>query len=392
MSTQQDQKPSQDVLLVLRTPPPHGGGEIIAEELRHHFQGTYDVLLFRRREHSKPQQGRLIAANLLFALTYLEKTIGRIIHRRPKVLYIDLPKDALSFTRTVGILLICFFLGIRVIGDLAGSGFLFLRSNPVSRKCGLFLLRRVHRIRVLSNSIGEDLARDGLTNTVAIPNGIRDPLQGNGVPDPGAETLHCLYVGKIAVSKGIWTILRFAERWSEERRGSIHIHLAGEWESDDTRRDVTDFLKEKGLEDTISNHGLVLEEAKWALFRQCHFLIHPTFWDGQPVTILEAFSFGIPVIATKIGAIPETVQHGVNGWLMEVNTADEVDKAVKAIASDTETYRAYRTAARCAYENAFTAERFAARMGALFQSALHQGDAEASTRALEERKRVHDLV
>ena len=52
------------------------------------------------------------------------------------------------------------------------------------------------------------------------------------------------------------------------------------------------------------------------MFRSADVLLHPTRWDGQPVTILEALAFGLPVVATSVGAIPDTIRSGVDGYLM----------------------------------------------------------------------------
>jgi glycosyltransferase involved in cell wall biosynthesis len=67
------------------------------------------------------------------------------------------------------------------------------------------------------------------------------------------------------------------------------------------------------------------------------FLIHPTLDDALPTCILEAFQHGVPVIARKVGGVPELVDDGYNGFLFENEHAllgdgtDETDSIVNRV-------------------------------------------------------------
>lgn len=62
-------------------------------------------------------------------------------------------------------------------------------------------------------------------------------------------------------------------------------------------------------------------------------LLLPTYWSGEgyPGIIIEAFSVGVPVIATNIGGIPEIVENGVNGILIEPKNVEDLTRAIKSI-------------------------------------------------------------
>jgi glycosyltransferase involved in cell wall biosynthesis len=120
----------------------------------------------------------------------------------------------------------------------------------------------------------------------------------------------------------------------------------------------------------VTFHGLLVGEAKWEVFRRATLLIHPTSWDGQPVTILEALAFGIPVVATRVGAIPDTVDHASTGYLMESRTAREALAGVLAITSDPGTYARYSKAAQAAYVHRYTREVFVENMRSLLEKTL----------------------
>lgn len=72
------------------------------------------------------------------------------------------------------------------------------------------------------------------------------------------------------------------------------------------------------------------------LLEQTHFFLLPTFADCTPIVIAEAYSFGIPVLASDTGGIPSMVLDSVTGYLVQVNNAQEyVSKIEYLIANPT---------------------------------------------------------
>ena len=122
------------ILLILRTPPPYGGGETIGAQLQQLFASKYSILAFQRGRHSTQKQGRLTPANLAFGLRYVAVSSARLVLARPTAVYVDIPKDARSFLRTSPILLVARALRIRVVGDLAGADFLILDGRSAASR------------------------------------------------------------------------------------------------------------------------------------------------------------------------------------------------------------------------------------------------------------------
>ena len=171
----------------------------------------------------------------------------------------------------------------------------------------------------------------------------------------------------LAEAKGVLTLLDFAATGAPGR-----LHLVGEWESPAFEDVVRRRIATEGLGDRVELHGLLVGDAKWAVFRAAHVLLHPTHWDGQPVTILEALAFGLPVVATQIGAIPDTIRSGVEGYLMANGSAAELAAGVRMITADAQTYAGYASRARASFLERFTSERFAEAMAKLFDEAAGQ--------------------
>jgi glycosyltransferase involved in cell wall biosynthesis len=91
-----------------------------------------------------------------------------------------------------------------------------------------------------------------------------------------------------------------------------------------------------GIQSNISELGIVKDVA-W-LIASSDLVVIP-FVDNysiadRPLTVLEAMACGKPVIATKIGGIPEIIQNNVNGILVEPNDRDGLEKAICQLLSD----------------------------------------------------------
>jgi glycosyltransferase involved in cell wall biosynthesis len=360
---------NSSILLVLRTPPPYGGGEIVARIIRDAFRGSYSILEFTRPRHSKGTQGRFSVDNFAFGIYYTARTSWTILRRKPRVVYMDISKEFVPFLRSIPILMVCSLRGVRVVGDLAGAYFQFLETPGWKRRLGQMSLTRAWAIRVLSPSLAQRLEMRGLHNAVSFSNGFDPPP---GIPPgerPFPETPRFLYVGTINASKGILVLLDFLEEY-RAGGGTGHLDIVGEWESEEIRSQVLDRVRERNLAGLVTFHGLLVGEEKWKRFREATVLIHPSTWDGQPVTILEALAFGIPVVATPVGAIPDTIVHGADGYVMQERTGLEALRGVRAILADPATYARFSRTAREAYRTKYRREVFVDHLQTLLEQTL----------------------
>jgi glycosyltransferase involved in cell wall biosynthesis len=106
--------------------------------------------------------------------------------------------------------------------------------------------------------------------------------------------------------------------------------IAGDGEVERTRTDV----QMKGISNWVEVPGWIDVQARNDLLRRTDILVLPSFSENLPMVIIEAFSYGIPVIATPVGAIPEVIEHGRTGLLVPVGDVGALRNAMEVLLSD----------------------------------------------------------
>ena len=104
--------------------------------------------------------------------------------------------------------------------------------------------------------------------------------------------------------------------------------------------------------------------------------VFPSLHEGLGSSLLDAMSFGLPIVASRVGGIPEIVEDGVNGLLIEPGDADAFYKAVARLADDAALSGAMR-AANPARAAEFSPARMAAAYEATYREILRKANGRA---------------
>ncbi|MFC1462764.1 glycosyltransferase family 4 protein, partial [Verrucomicrobiota bacterium] len=350
---------SKPILLVLKTPPPIGGGELRFAALRDHVRDDkrFVVLELSSGDKNKGNQGVPGPGKVLWFLGDWVRFVRLLRRHRPALVFYPISKSFLALLRDSLFFWVARGMGIPMVGELAGEKFHFLENSRLARWYGKAVLSRFRCIRVLGRWCAEELRRYGLDNTIVSDNGVpAGPFaEHKAVPKDG--TMEFLYIGTYSARKGFDNLVEACQKLIE--RGLVfRVHAMGEWISPRFRRDTEAVLEESGLDDKFIFHGIIEGPAKFDVFSECQVLVVPSTSEGQPLVILEAFSMGMPVVATSVGGIPDVVTEGVNGLLVPSRHAGALADAMAEIARDGETRRNMSRENRALYLKRFTQERY----------------------------------
>lgn len=157
--------------------------------------------------------------------------------------------------------------------------------------------------------------------------------------------LTVLFLGMLGQRKGIYDLLPAFKRVAQRIDG-VRLLVGGNGEVEQTAQAVHAL----GLGDTVEVLGWVAGEAKQALLAQADVFVLPSYNEGLPVSVLEAMSYGVPVISTRVGGIPELVRDGVDGFLIDAGDRAALEDRLLRLAGDAALRRALGDAARARIE------------------------------------------
>lgn len=151
------------------------------------------------------------------------------------------------------------------------------------------------------------------------------------------NVFNLLYLGVIGERKGIYDILKALKDHREQFDGKVHLRIGGNQEEDILKARIEEY----GLQKMVTFEGFVSGDKKIECLNWADAYILPSFNEGLPIGILEAMSYGDPIISSPVGGIPEVVKDGVNGCMVEPGNSEEIAAAILKFVQNKELIRLY---------------------------------------------------
>jgi glycosyltransferase involved in cell wall biosynthesis len=132
-------------------------------------------------------------------------------------------------------------------------------------------------------------------------------------------------VGRLYARKGLFTLIESIPAVVKRFKNAKFI-ISGKGQSDEMRKLIA-HAEKIGVKDNIVFTGYYPDEKLPKLYQAADVFAFSTFYEHHPFAVLEALSTGLPVVTTSVGGIPETIENGENGFLVEpFNPAQFADK------------------------------------------------------------------
>ncbi|GIV60633.1 MAG: hypothetical protein KatS3mg043_1722 [Rhodothermaceae bacterium] len=186
------------------------------------------------------------------------------------------------------------------------------------------------------------------------------------VHDPGyceGRGTYALFVGRLSEEKGVRPLLN---AWSSLNHPLLRIvgdgPLAGEVQA-----------AAASFPDRIVWEGSQPRERVYHLMQQAMFLVLPSIcYENFPMTVVEAFACGTPILASKIGSLAEIVCDRRTGLHFRPGDPEDLAGRVRWLLAHSDELARMRRAARAEYEAKYTAERNYEMLMAIYEQAIAQ--------------------
>lgn len=135
--------------------------------------------------------------------------------------------------------------------------------------------------------------------------------------------------------------------------------------------DAEEFDRLRGrlaLDDTVTFAGHV--ERPETTLAAATVYVQPSRWEGVPMAALEAMAMGLPVVATRVGGLPEVIEHGVTGLLVPPDAPDALAAAIVEVVESPELAARLGSAARAWVRRHHSVDVSVARLIEVYDAAL----------------------
>lgn len=279
-----------------------------------------------RHESALDKAIRFVTSPLLFLIF--------LVRHRPAIVHLNTSLEPKSYWRDVAYLFVARMLGRKIIYQVHGGALPqdFFGGN-------VFLTWLLRQVLTAADAVVLLAQAELSAYREFVPTArldiIANAIETEGLTSEPLSTkpeypLHISYVGRLANSKGVSTILEATAKLIREKR-DILLTFAGSGPEEAQLKRQSAKLD---MVERIRFAGPLFGQEKDNLWRQAHLFAFPTHHEGLPYALLEAMAAGAVPITTRVGAIPDVMQDGLHGIFVNPNDSEGLARAIIRLDDD----------------------------------------------------------
>lgn len=205
----------------------------------------------------------------------------------------------------------------------------------VYSRCAHFIVLSKYWEKFYVESLGLSIEK-----VTVLPNAVRVPEE---IPQRSCSGgVFLVFLGRIGQRKGAFDLVTAFANLPAECRSKAKLTMAGDGEGASLRA----LVESLDLTNSISVVDWISAKQRDSLLEQSDVFILPSYNEGLPMALLEAMSWGLSVITTPVGGIPELVQSEKNGLLVQPGNIEQITAATKSLIENKELRLTLGSAAR----------------------------------------------
>lgn len=324
-------------------PPPVGGmtafyQSLLNSSLPNRVNFRFVRTSSQRRELSN--SGRISVSNLLAAIIDCGRFASATLKHRPQVAHIA-TAYGLSFIKHSICVGIARGLGSRVLlHPHCSFSVLYTERSKLWQWLFRQVIRLTDGIIALSKEWEQVNAVDSTCRIYSIPNAIdlnfyRDIARKRLEKTCEEGRLNILYLGYLGRAKGSFDVID-AAREIQSQGIDIIFNLVGDELSPGEQEHLQEQINTYKIHKLVRVFPPAFDSEKLTFFRNADVFIYPSYHEGMPIAVLEAMACGLPIVATRVGGLPDLINEGVNGILMDPGKPDQLAAALNKLFADKE--------------------------------------------------------
>jgi glycosyltransferase involved in cell wall biosynthesis len=330
------------LLVVGPLPPPLGGVQLIIDmQLRSSLAREFELQVANtsKRELRWAVENPTWKTPLYF-LRDFSRLIRMLVRVRPDAALVH-ATSSVSILRDWIFMATARLAGARVICHYHGTIHARFPSGETrsGRAIGRLLMSAAHCVIVLSPNYRQKMGSAWKRDDLAWAPNVADVALFRNMPAdmpapwlaPGERAV--LFVGRLSAPKGIYDLFDAIPRVIE-RHPETRFVLVGVAESDSMEPLIRAEARRRGIAARLTFLGSLKGRDKAAAFVTSKMIVVPSWTEAFPLVIPEAMAAGLPVIATAVGAIPDFVKDGEDGFLVATRNPPELADRICRLLDD----------------------------------------------------------
>lgn len=175
-----------------------------------------------------------------------------------------------------------------------------------------FTFFRADHIRFLSKNFEKKFKDLGYLNSSSVGKTFfDDDILKLNLNKSENRTKRLLFLSTLSKNKGIYEALNLFMDINNVY--NLKLIIAGKGPEEPN---IINIIQHNNLTN-IEMVGFVSGEDKYSCFLNSDIYLFPSYYEGMPTSVLEAMAFGLPIVCSKVGALPEIFHNGINGFMVD---------------------------------------------------------------------------
>ena len=271
------------------------------------------------------KKGNIFLQLIFYPIFIIKYIFTLLLNKNIKLIHIHTASNG-SFLRKYVVFKIAKLFHKKIIFNIHPIWFVafYNSSNNFIKKMIAGTLNNSDLILVLSDKIKSAVSDICQNNNIKI---LYNPVLIKQILPHNNQTINVIYLGKLCKDKGVYDIIEAAKYITNT---DIMINLYG----DGNIKELEKLITENNLQKKIKINGWISGNKKDKVLQNSDILILPSYNEGLPISILEAMAVGLPVISTPVGGIPEAIEDGLDGFLIQPGDYKALAKKIDLLAND----------------------------------------------------------
>ena len=350
----------QNALFLLSTPPPVHGASMMGQYIKESqlINDSYTITYINLNTSTTVDEiGKNGLQKIGKVLALFARVLKVLVKTRPQFTYMTPSASGLGFYKDWPLAMICKLFSGKFIAHYHNKGVSAYQDRMFDNWLYRLFFKRT-KVILLAKELYSDISKYVKEEDVYYcPNGIPSPSL-----DPSIkihqEPAQVLFLSNLLEEKGVYDLLEAIKILKDKNLFFTCCIVGGE--GDITDEALSRKISDLGISEFVQYLGKKYGEEKLRIIQSSDIFVFPTYYQKEclPLVILEAMSFGLPIITTAEGGIPSLIENERNGLLVEAKNPKKLSFAIQKLLNNQEMRSLLGKSAKTDFTAKFTLAKF----------------------------------